>query len=153
MHRRTLLVIPFVALTASACDAETWMLVTPDEVARESAAPHPFTMSPPSTRALTAGPAIVVEQPPVTGPLHAPISFRLRFVPEAGSAIDLHTFRATYGMLGLDITARLLQHAKFTGEELFADNVNIPAGNHMVTLAIADTLGHESSRTFQFTVV
>jgi hypothetical protein len=146
------------------------MLITPAEVARESPAPHSFTTGPPSTRALTPGPEIVVEQPPVTAPPHPPISFRVRFVPEAGSTIDPRTFRATYdprtfratyprtfratyGMLGLDITARRLRHAKFTGEELFAENVDIPAGNHRVTIAIADTPGHESSRTFQFTVV
>jgi hypothetical protein len=99
------------------------------------------------------GPRILVEQPAVEGPLHAPLTFRVRFVPETGAAIDPRSFRATYGSLGLDITSRLLQHARFTGEQLIADNVDVPSGNHVVTIAIRDSLGRESSRTFQFTVV
>jgi hypothetical protein len=76
----------------------------------------------------------------------------VRFVPEAGAAIDPRSFRATYGFLGIDITARLLQHARFGGPELIADNVDVPMGSHTVTIAIADTPGHEARRTFQFSV-
>jgi hypothetical protein len=97
-------------------------------------------------------PKIVVVQPVAAGTLHPPLTFRVRFVPEAGAAIDTHTFRATYGFMGIDITSRLLQHARLSSQELDADNVAVPAGNHQVTLTIADSRGREVSQTFQFTV-
>ena len=157
MHRRLILATPFLAMVTMDGSAATapWTLLSPDEVVRFNTPPgsRGLLSNPPALRGAPPGPQIVVVQPPVTGPLHAPITFRLHFVPETGSKIDPRTFRASYGSLGLDITSRLLQHAKFTGDELLVDSVNIPAGSHVVTLAIADTLGHEFSRTFQFTVV
>jgi len=84
--------------------------------------------------------------------LHPPLNIRVRFVPSEGSAINTTTFRATYGFLGIDITDRLLQHAKLDAQQLKADNVSIPAGDHKVTLTIADNQGRENSRTFEFTV-
>jgi hypothetical protein len=156
MHRRIFLASPFLAMVTLDCSAAApWTLLTPDEVVRFNTPPgsRGLLPNPPAVRGVPPGPQIVVGQPPGDAPLRAPITFRLRFVPETGSKIDQRTFRATYGSLGLDITSRLLQHARFTGEELLVDSVNIPAGNHVVTLAIADTRGHEASRTFQFTVV
>ncbi|MSP02120.1 MAG: hypothetical protein EXR07_13875 [Acetobacteraceae bacterium] len=73
-------------------------------------------------------------------------------MPAPGAAIDAQTFRATYGFMGTDITARLLQHARITSQELAADNVAIPPGTHKVTLKIADSQGRENSQSFEFTV-
>jgi hypothetical protein len=60
--------------------------------------------------------------------------------------------RAHEGISGADITDRLLQHAQLNAQQLKADNVAIPVGDHRVTLTIADSQGRENSRTFQFTV-
>jgi hypothetical protein len=35
---------------------------------------------------------------------------------------------------------------------LSADNVELPSGNHRVTLSVADTSGKRASRTFRFSV-
>jgi hypothetical protein len=156
MYRRMLFGAALFALGTAARGADTWLLVTPEEVARDRAHPDtaPGTPLSPSTRSLSrpSGPTIVVEQPDETKPLHTPLSFRVRFVAAPGAAVDPHSFRATYGSLGLDITSRLLSHAQLSGDELSADNVDIPAGTHIVTIVIADQAGHETSRTFQFTV-
>ncbi|MSP03126.1 MAG: hypothetical protein EXR07_19070 [Acetobacteraceae bacterium] len=150
MHRRILLGSTFLALTVPARAVETWSLITPDEFARDRAAPQVH-----QTRGLPqpGAPSIVVDQPAADTPLRAPLTFRLRFVAEAGAAINAPSLRASYGMLGLDITSRLLEHAKLTAQSLAAENVNIPAGTHTVTLSIADSAGRVGSRRFQFTVV
>jgi hypothetical protein len=62
------------------------------------------------------------------------------------------SFRATYGWLGINITRRLLEHAVTTPNSLSAENVNLPRGNHRVTLSIADTSGKTASQTFRFSV-
>ena len=72
--------------------------------------------------------------------------------PAAGATINPGSFRATYGAIGLDITSRLLRHARMTGQVLAAENVDIASGTHMVTLSIADTAGRTGSRIFRFTV-
>jgi hypothetical protein len=64
----------------------------------------------------------------------------------------MQSFRATYGWLGINITNRLLQHAVKTPNSLSAANVNLPRGNHRITLSIADNVGKTASRTFQFSV-
>jgi hypothetical protein len=157
MYRRLLLGVSFLALAmparaggAWAADA-VWALVTPQEVAQDMAAPHTPVAH---TRGFPApgAPQIVVDQPAAAETLHPPLNIRVRFVPSAGTAINTTTFRATYGFLGIDITDRLLQHAQLNAQQLKADNVAIPVGDHRVTLTIADSQGRENSRTFQFTV-
>ena len=76
----------------------------------------------------------------------------IQFGPEPGQAIDMRTFNATYGWLGINITQRLVAHAVSTPNGLSATNVELPAGNHRVTLSVADTSGKTASRTFQFSV-
>jgi hypothetical protein len=156
MHRRTLLFAPLLPIATSACVPGRWALVTPQEAEYGNGAPPSANRGVlPGTRGLaaSAGPAIVVEQPDVGKPLHAPLSFRVRFVPVTGTPIDPSSFRAIYGFLGLDITDRLLRHARLDSQTLTAENVDVPAGIHTVTIMIADLLGRQASRTFQFTVV
>jgi hypothetical protein len=76
----------------------------------------------------------------------------IRFSPGPGQSIDMRTFNATYGLLGVNITRRLLDHAVTTPNGLAAENVELPAGRHRVTLSIADTSGKTASRTFNFSV-
>ena len=44
-------------------------------------------------------------------------------------AIDIQSFRATYGWLGIDITGRLLEHATKLPDSLVAENVDLPVGD------------------------
>ena len=85
-------------------------------------------------------------------PLTPPVTIRVQFKAQPGASIAVQTFQALYGFFNIDITSRLLQHAKVTADGLLAENVDIPAGDHRVTLEISDNEGRMGTRTFKFTV-
>jgi hypothetical protein len=147
---RTRLVITalsFALLTLPIAAETTWDLVTPEEQARDNAAPHR-----PDPAGLPAPPLIHLLRPDISRPITNPTTIEVRFSAGSGAAIDMRSFRATYGWLGINITNRLLEHATKTSDTLVAENVNLPLGNHRVTLSIADVLGKTASRTFRFSV-
>src|SRR5215475_6348672 len=126
---------------------ETWKLITPDEERRDDAAPH--VPAPPDR---PAPPTIELIYPDISRPIRNPATIELRFGAGPGQSIDMRSFNATYGWLGINITRRLLDHATATPNGLSARDVELPVGNHRVTMSIADTSGKTASRTFQFTV-
>jgi len=67
--------------------------------------------------------------------------------------IDLSSLRVTYGWLGVDIAKRVMEHAHVVASGLLAENADIPAGYHRVTLQIADNMHRVGVRTFEFIVV
>jgi hypothetical protein len=152
MRRRIALIglLSLVPAPVWAQPAKPWLLVTPDEVRKDRA--HGQSRGGVLAVPNASGPEIRVQQPDANHPLHAPLSFRVLFVPKPGAAIDVSSFHATYGFFGIDITSRLLQHAHLGPDGLSAENVDIPSGDHRVTLAIADTAGRQTSETFHFTV-
>lgn len=136
------------ALRAVPCAAQSpWALVTPQEDARDRAAPR--VPAPPDT---PPPPRIDVVRPDFSRPLQNPVTIEVRFSAGPGRAIAMQSFRATYGWLGINITNRLLQHAVKGPDSLSAANVNLPTGSHRITLSIADNVGKRGSRTFQFSV-
>lgn len=126
---------------------EPWRLITSDEEARDGAAPQ--MLAPPD---LPPPPTIDLVRPDISRPISNPATIEVRFGPGPGQSIDTQTFNATYGLLGINITRRLLDHAVATPNGLTAENVELPTGRHRVTLSIADTSGKTASRTFNFTV-
>jgi hypothetical protein len=133
------------------CDAATWQLITGEEFERDRSAPRSRGLLSPTVQ--PGAPIIEVDQPDQSTAIKAPVNIRLRFLPQGGAKIDLASFRATYGWLGIDITSRIVEHAQITASGLSANSAQIPAGNHQVTLQIADNLHRVGSRTFAFTVV
>lgn len=148
MRARVLFVPLGLALVTFPVKARAWPLITPDEEARDNAAPEG-----PPTADLPPPPAIDLLRPDISGPVRNPVTIEVRFRAGSNHAIDMRTFNATYGRLGLDITRRLLEHATTTPDGLSAANVELPTGSHRVTLSIADTSGKTASRTFRFSVV
>ena len=148
----------FLVLAAPTRATGLWALVVPEEARRENEARSLLATRSlarprdPEVLGVPGAPEILVDQPYEAGTLRSPLSVRVRFVPETGATIDTRSFRASYGSLGIDITARVLQHARLSAQVLSAENVDIPAGSHKVTLKIADSRGREGSRTFRFTV-
>jgi hypothetical protein len=134
------LALPIVAQTP-------WNLVTPQEDARDHAAPHR-----PGPANRPGPPLIQLLRPNLSKPITNPTTIELRFIAGSGPAIDMRTFKATYGWLGINITNRLLAHAKKTQDTLLAQNVDLPPGNHSVTISIANTSGKTASQTFRFSV-
>lgn len=149
MRRRTLLLSLLLVAAASRARAAMWSLVSPDEVARDRKAGHP-----PATRGLVplGVPKIEVDRPNTEARLPHPFSVRIRFVPAPDAKIVVSSFKATYGWLNIDITDRLLEHAKLSADGLTADDINAPSGEHRVTVSIADTAGRVGSRTFRFSI-
>lgn len=125
-----------------------WDLITPEEDARDRAAPKV-----PGPSDLPAPPVIELVRPAdISQPIQNPITIELRFASGSGPAIDMQTFRATYGWLGINITSRLLEHATKQPDSLLAENVDLPTGDHRVTVSIANTAGKTASKTFRFTI-
>ena len=124
-----------------------WHLITPQEEASDDVAPH--TPAPPDRG---GPPTIYLVQPDISQPIRNPTTIEIRFSPGPGGTIDIGSFTATYGWLGIDVTRRLLAHAVTTAYGLVAHDVDLPLGNHRVTLSIADTTGRSASRTFNLTV-
>jgi len=125
--------------------AIAWPLVTPEEDTRDNAASH-VRQSP--ARPASGAPVITVKQPNVSRALRNPITFDIQFRAAPGATINLSTFQAKYGWLGINITSRLLEHANRTSDGLFAAGVNVPAGNHRISVSAPITavgLVHVSS--------
>jgi hypothetical protein len=80
------------------------------------------------------------------------VTVEVQFGAGPGYAIDMQSFSATYGWLGINITRRLLEHSTMTANGLIAHEVELPPGDHRVTMSIADTSGRTSRRTFNLSV-
>jgi hypothetical protein len=142
-----LAVLGFAFTTVPSIAQAPWQLITPEEDAGDRAAPD--VPAPPD---LPSPPTIDLLRPDISRPVQNPVSMELRFSAGPDSAINMQSFNATYGRLGINITRRLLEHAVVTANGISAENVDLPPGSHRVTLSIADTSGKRASRTFQFTV-
>jgi hypothetical protein len=163
VHRRTL-IFGLLALYATVCRARAaaWALITKEEFELDSTAPHreeslaatqPLSRSMRRTSRPPDAPIIELEQPNATKPIKPPLTIRIHFRPKEGATIDLTSFRVTYGWLALDITKRIIEHAHVSASGLLANNADIPAGRHRVTLQVADNMHRVGVRTFEFTVL
>jgi len=117
------------------------------------AATQPLSRSIRPTSRPHDSPIIEVDQPDVTKPIKPPVTIRVHFRPKEGATIDLTSFRVTYGWLALDITKRIMEHAHVSASGLLANNADVPAGRHRVTLQVADNMHRVGIRTFEFTVL
>jgi hypothetical protein len=139
MQRRTFIAgLGITTLGLPAPSAIAWDLVSAEEERQEH---------------LITPPTIEVIQPDPTKPISGPVTIKLAFRTQPGASIVPSTFEATYGFLGFNITARLLEHATLTPQGITAEDVSIPSGRHNITLSVADTMGRVAKRTFQVTVV
>ena len=151
MDRRSLIFGLLAVTYVNPCRAAAWTLISKEEFEQDSAAPRIRGFIAPATQA--GAPVIEVDQPDETKSINVPVTIRLRFRPQAGAIIDLTSFRATYGWLGIDITQRILEHAQVNTSGLVANGADIPAGHHKVTLQVADNMHRVGMRTFEFTVI
>lgn len=151
MDRRAFILAPLAFYCANAARAATWSLITRDEFEQSRAQPLARSLSP--TPKDAAAPVIEVEQPDAAKPIRPPVTIRIRFRPREGATIDVASFRATYGSLGVDITQRIIAHAHVSASGILAKGAEVPPGHHSVTLQIADNLHRVGFRTLAFTVV
>jgi hypothetical protein len=137
--------MPWLAHAESA----PWVLITQNEFERNEKSRVRSVLP---TISVVGAPVIEVSRPDAKKTITAPVSLRLNFRAEKDASIDLNSFRATYGRLGIDITSVIKAHAKLTAAGLVAENASVPSGHHSVTVSIADTMKRVGTRTFEFTV-
>lgn len=140
--------------SARAALAEVW--ITADELAREAE----FASRPPPprvrARSLVAAdrdsPLIEVLRPNPLNNLKPPFAVELRFSARAGAEINPDSLRVAYGFLGIDLTERIRKSATVTPEGLRAESVDIPRGDHRLTVRIADVRGRIGEREIRIRV-
>ncbi len=136
-------------LTFSSLAATPWALLSPEEAARDRAAPRTSeTRSPEGIGA----PVIDLLSPDISRPVRNPVNVDLRFRAQPGTSVSMNTLRVRYGLLGIDITRRLLRHATVTQNRVFATDVDIPTGRHRLTVSVADSAARIGSRTFVISI-
>jgi hypothetical protein len=150
MHRRTLILGLMSASCLGIRKSNAWPLATREQVRRENAAPHSQTVPIP---AQSGAPTIRLEEPDITRPVRLPANIRLRFQPTVNARIVVDSLRVTYGFLRLDITRRILAHARPTPSGVYVEDVELPRGRHRVTVQVADNMGRIGSSSFEFNVV
>ena len=150
MHRRSLILGVIASSYFLVRRAKAWPLVTRQQQQRENAAPHEQT-APAPTR--SGAPTIRIEEPDITRPVRSPVNIRIRFQAAAGARIAVNTLRVRYGRLGIDITRRILAHARPTPSGVFVEDAELPRGRHRVTIQIADNMGRVGNNSFDFNVV
>lgn len=145
----------FFFMTTLACanvHAGSFVLVTEDEMALETATPATPTIK---TRALGSfdTPKIKVISPePVKNVFSAPLPIELKFISADDAEIDPASFRASYGFLRLDVTNRITQSGKLTKSGLSIAEAEIPKGSHRLLLQVSDTKGRVGESELRFRI-
>lgn len=156
----------FAAISAftvhAALAADAFTLVSREDVAAEqrfearphNEAPHAAERSlgfPPSNPA--APPFIKIISPsPDSQAIASPIRIELAFQTSADAHVIPDSFKVLYGLLKIDITAKIRPYAKVTESGLVAENAALPSGNHRLFLEISDSAGRMAVRELRFTV-
>lgn len=105
---------------------------------------------------LNDAPAIVLHTPRDGGTYASPVGIDIGFQPVNGAAIDLDTLKVTVvthtmlGDLSFDITDDVSPYASAGG--IHARRAAIPAGEHTVTISVADTQQRRAERQLTITV-
>ena len=137
--------VPALASTASQGpqDRQTAAVGTP--AAAVSTKP-----APPATDG--AGPSIVLLQPSLSAITSGPVDIQVRFLAARGARIDIKSLRVFYGWFGIDVTDKLLEHARVTADGFIAKDTELPSGNHKVTVEVKDDHNRVGRKTFRFEI-
>jgi hypothetical protein len=126
-------------------------LVTAAEArqAAKAEAETPRQVPPPRPNA----PGIKVVTPVAAGtPVAAPLRIEVAFTPQPGSRIVPSSFRVLYGLLKIDLTERLRQHATVSESGVVVDRANVPDGQHRLFLQVADDKGNTAEQELRIRV-
>lgn len=145
-------------LAGPAGAAPGFELVTADEARREAAAPPEAAASaapqPFRPRGLTVqAPSIELVAPgrdakAVTSPLRLELAFKA----PPGARIVPASFRLLYGVLKLDLTERVTQHARLSEAGVVLERASVPQGVHRVFVRVADDQGRVGERELRLRV-
>ena len=141
-------------LAAFAPASQAFVLVSPDEVARERAKGDPMG----SLRFRGSGkeeseaPEIVLVNPVTLTNIPSPLNIELKFLPKSPSKIVHDSLRVLYGFFGFNVTDRLTGHAEITPSGILARDATLPPGSHSITIEISDDQNRIARKTFQFVI-
>ena len=82
----------------------------------------------------------------------APLRIELAFTPKPGTRIVPSSFRVLYGLLKIDLTERLRQHATVTENGVVVDRAVVPEGQHRLILQVADDQGNTAEQELRIRV-
>lgn len=144
----------WAALGAAEIQAAEW-LVTPQEMTREQELLASGQTPPPPLRrrAVADGPELALLKPvSLSQPLKAPFPINLAFKPKDGAQVVPESFRALYGAFRLDITDRIVKHAKVGANGIDLDKAEIPSGSHRLVLQVRDDKNRLGETEIRFSV-
>ena len=102
------------------------------------------------------GPSIELLSPENGGIYTSPIGIEIAFAPKDGATIDLSTLTVTVvsttvaGVFEVDITEDIISYASEKG--INAPDAEIPAGEHVVTIKVADSEQRVAEEQLSITV-
>ncbi len=110
---------------------------------------------PPAPQAEPDSPEIEVESPKANGgPIHAPVSIALKFVPAAGATIDPAAFKVAVRILGgwMDVTSEIRKRAQVKASGVQVAGAMLPKGKHRIRLQIKDDKGRQGESVIAFEI-
>jgi hypothetical protein len=151
MMKRYVLLFAFCINTIHVGTASAITLVTESEVA--DSADAPMMTEAVANSSDIPGPEIVVINPDtINKTLKNPFTVEVMFKSIEGSSIDTSSFKAFYGSFNLDITDRLLKESKMTPTGFKLSNINVPNGNHKITLFVKDNMSRQCEKILRFKI-
>jgi len=151
MMKRYVLLFAFCMNFMHVVVASAFTLVTEIEVA--DSADAPMLTEAVANSSDIPGPEIIVINPDsINKTLKNPFTVEVMFKSIEGSSIDISSFKAYYGSLNLDITDRLLKESKMTPTGFKLSNINVPNGNHKITLLVKDNMSRQCEKVLRFKI-
>ena len=126
------------AMATLTTPSRAFVLVSPEEVARERLRGEPPRVRGSARGGDFGGPEIVLVNPHSLKNIPSPLDIELRFMPNPPSRIVRDSLRVLYGFFGTNITDRITKHAEVTPSGLLAKNAKLPAGSHSIPIEISD---------------
>lgn len=130
---------------------ETFALLTEDQMAERAAAEEPKVRGLDVTN--TKGPLIRVSAPSGRS-LSSPVNFDIKIEPNGGVPVNMSTIRIEYkiGPAWVNVTRTILKYASITGSRLHAKGAELPPGNHLLRVSVADDKSRKTQATVKFSV-
>ncbi len=89
---------------------------------------------------------------PSGGGVAAPVRIEVAFKAAPGARIVPSTFRVLYGLLKIDLTDRMRQHATVTESGVVVEQAQVPEGQHRLILQVADDQGNTAEQELRLRV-
>jgi hypothetical protein len=148
------LVAAVLAHQASAQNA-AFSLISPDEASASDGAlaAHGGKLPFEAKAFDPMAPQIVVITPKIDHPTHPPLDVRVEAHTQASLGVNRASLKVRYGFFKVDVTERLLKYGQWQGNAFIVSGADVPPGNHVFYVSIADSAGHEGQATMKVVVL